>query len=490
MVRAKTKRGPSSFKSLPREHALALLAYALEDAEAKDADADAIAELRGLPLVPLADGSLGAFSEGGCISPDPDGRKTGPDGSAAAAAAACLHLSTDDEEARLLASLPGARGSLVDRFALATVPGLLDKMDALARGAAGRALGVRAVDAAALAALFLPNAMPRAWSTTRRGEAMERWCPPRDGIITPEKSTDEEHPSSAQLATLWRRLATLAPTPELMAPFEGAPLLPVDDGAALAPLTPHGAVVRGEGWSESASRALEALGVRRLAAEDPAGVAAAAHPLSPRYARPATAAGTLDSAVAAASRLVPPEELVEAEGTNGGGARAPVSAEARWRAAARRVPEGFETRGPDAPARRALPPSSAARAAPAWRSPPMSPSWPGSRPPIALAASLRCDPTSPAPAEASREGLPARRGLCDAPPPTDARPAKAAARRAHLGCPALADTGLAASPFEPFEDSSAAAWVRSCASTDRVPRECRPSRCSGGDGPSAAARSS
>ena len=135
MVRAKTKRGPSSFKSLPREHALALLAYALEDAEAKDADADAIAELRGLPLVPLADGSLGAFSEGGCISPDPDGRKTGPDGSAAAAAAACLHLSTDDEEARLLASLPGARGSLVDRFALATVPGLLDKMDALARAA-------------------------------------------------------------------------------------------------------------------------------------------------------------------------------------------------------------------------------------------------------------------------------------------------------------------------------------------------------------------
>ena len=252
MVRAKTKRGPSSFKSLPREHALALLAYALEDAEAKDADADAIAELRGLPLVPLADGSLGAFSEGGCISPDPDGRKTGPDGSAAAAAA-CLHLSTDDEEARLLASLPGARGSLVDRFALATVPGLLDKMDALARGAAGRALGVRAVDAAALAALFLPNAMPRAWSTTRRGEAMERWCPPRDGIATPEKSTDEEHPTSAQLATLWRRLATLAPTPELMAPFEGAPLLPVDDGAVLAPLMPRGAVVRGREWSESAS---------------------------------------------------------------------------------------------------------------------------------------------------------------------------------------------------------------------------------------------
>ena len=86
--------------------------------------------------------------------------------------------------------------------------------------------------------------------------------------------------------------------------------------------------------------------MRRLAAEDPAGVAAAAHPLSPRYARPATAAGTLDSAVAAASRLVPPEELVEAEGTNGGGARAPVSAEARWRAAARRVPEGPRRAGP------------------------------------------------------------------------------------------------------------------------------------------------
>ena len=134
-----------------------------------------------------------------------------------------------------------------------------------------------------------------------------------------------------------------------MAPFEGAPLLPVDDGAALAPLTPHGAVVRGEGWSESASRALEALGVRRLAAEDPAGVAAAARPLSPRYARPATAAGTLDSAVAAASRLVPPEELVEAEGTNGGArARAGFGGGAVARGGAAGA-GGFETRGPDAP---------------------------------------------------------------------------------------------------------------------------------------------
>ena len=113
-----------------------------------------------------------------------------------------------------------ARGSLVDRFALATVPGLLDKMDA-PRAAPGRALGVR-VDTA-LAALFLPNAMPRAWSTTWRGEAMDRWCP-RDGIITP-RSRRTRNTSSAS----WRRFGAgrdAVPTPELMAPLEGAPLLP------------------------------------------------------------------------------------------------------------------------------------------------------------------------------------------------------------------------------------------------------------------------
>ena len=127
---------------------------------------------------------------------------------------------------------------------------------------------------------------------------MERWCPPRDGIATPEKSTDEEHPTSAQLATLWRRLATLAPTPELMAPFEGAPLLPVDDGAALAPLTPHGAVVRGEGWSESASRALEALSVRRLAARREGGADAGGVTTPLIEAGVASAAGQVKSAMA------------------------------------------------------------------------------------------------------------------------------------------------------------------------------------------------
>ena len=272
MVRAKTKRGPSSFKSLPREHALALLAYALEDAEAKDADADAIAELRGLPLVPLADGSLGAFSEGGCISPDPDGRKTGPDGSAAAAAAACLHLSTDDEEARLLASLPGARGSLVDRFALATVPGLLDKMDALARGPRARAPRPRGGR----------RGSRRSYPTRCRARGRRPGAARRGSLVSsatessPRRSRRTRNPRRRP-ATLWRRLATLA-----RRRADGAVR-----GRAASPrgrrrrARPAHAARRGRARGRVVGervRALEAPGVRRLAAEDPAGVAAAAHP--------------------------------------------------------------------------------------------------------------------------------------------------------------------------------------------------------------------
>jgi hypothetical protein len=58
----------------------------------------------------------------------------------------------------------------------------------------------------------------------------------------------------------------------------------------LAPLTPHGPVVRGEGWSENESAALTALGVWRLD-EGEVAAAAAAHKKFGTYVRPASAAG-------------------------------------------------------------------------------------------------------------------------------------------------------------------------------------------------------
>ena len=272
MVRAKTKRGPSSFKSLPREHALALLAYALEDAEAKGGRGRDRGASR-VTAVPR--GRLPRRFRGGCISPDPDGRK--PDPMERRGRRRLFHLSTDDEEASFSRRFRTREGRSSTGSRWRPVPGLLDKMDAPAAAPRGAPASARGRRGARGALLTQRDAARVVDDPARRGDGSLVSSPRRNHH--PEKSTDEEHPSSAQLATLWRRLATLAPTPELMAPFEGAPLLPVDDGAALA-LTPHGAVVRGEGWSESASRALEALGVRRLAAEDPAGVAAAAHPLA------------------------------------------------------------------------------------------------------------------------------------------------------------------------------------------------------------------
>ena len=94
------------------------------------------------------------------------------------------------------------------------------------------------------------------------------WFPEPDGTsaLSEEKDLEKkhlDHPTYDALAALWRLFVTKSPN--TLAPFEaGWPLLPVDEGERLAPLTPHGALVRGEGWSEHAASAVRALGVSRL----------------------------------------------------------------------------------------------------------------------------------------------------------------------------------------------------------------------------------
>ena len=89
--------------------------------------------------------------------------------------------------------------------------------------------------------------------------------------------------------------------------------------------------------------ALAAMGVRRLRGEGVVAAAIVAHPLVATYVRPASAAGVLDGAVAAAATDESTAALVPVD----------ASPERRWRAAAAAVPRWVRERA-DPPARRAL----------------------------------------------------------------------------------------------------------------------------------------
>ena len=144
------------------------------------------------------------------------------------------------------------------------------------------------------------------------------------------------------LALLWRRLAALCG--ENLSAFQGWPMLPIGGGGS-APLIPHGPVVRGEGWTENTRDALLAMRVQSLDEGDVSG-AIVSHPKIGDYVRPATAAGVLDSAVAAAALDPDVAASVPAD----------ASPEERWRAAARAVPEALASNATlgAAPNRRAL----------------------------------------------------------------------------------------------------------------------------------------
>ena len=228
---------------------------------------------------------------------------------------------------------------------------------------------VRPVDAEGLACL-LPDLLPDAWGVAvadaNGGSRVVgcgvdvNWFPlitdekrkteaavhdVEEAIDLPNRDSDgtnerDDHPTHDALAELWRLFVTLSPS--TLAPFEGWPLLPVDGGKRLAPLTPHGALVRGEGFSEHASAAVAALGVAKLH-ECAAVSVAATHLNICLYARPASAAGVLDSAVARAAAT--PEAARAAEAFQTETAEKPESVpELRWRAAASVVPGAFERR--------------------------------------------------------------------------------------------------------------------------------------------------
>lgn len=235
---------------------------------------------------------------------------------------------------------------------------LYDRILAFAKGAIGAASNVKPIDAGGLASL-LPDLLPDAWGVAvadseesrREGRrvvvgvgAAVAWFPEptsATSAISAENNLREkarvDHPTYETLAALWRLF--VATSPNTLAPFEGWPLLPVDGGERLAPLTPHGALVRGEGWSEHAASAIRALGVSRLH-ECAASSVAATHTSISLYARAASAAGVLDSAVAHAAAT--PEAARAARAFKAEDAPTESAPELRWRAAASVVPATFE----------------------------------------------------------------------------------------------------------------------------------------------------
>ena len=339
-----------------REHALALLAYCLSDVD--PADVCTASDLDGVPLIPLADGGLGTFRfEASPSEAPPSEASVQPpaEPTSRRPAAPTYYVPTHASEVDILSEAAG--DVLVDcgtttRDDAHSSGGVMSTLSAIASGSTGAALNIRAIDAAALAAL-LPRALPSQWHPRRRQLSPRsthsvEWTPGEDG-----------HPTRANLGALWSRLVALSP--DGLSRFEGWPLLPTRGGRALARLEPRGPIVRGEGWSENACEALDGLGVARLDTMCEVAAAAAAHPALGSYVALASGSGVLDAAMAAAAYAAEPLDINRRSSEEKTSTSQPEAAPGwidgagdGWRAAARGVPARLDAAGVSPTARRAL----------------------------------------------------------------------------------------------------------------------------------------
>ena len=365
-VLLKQKTPSELTNALEWKQVLALLSYCLSDIDMRNPHG--AHDLHDLPLLPLADGTLGVFQI--------------EDNRGVATRQRNVKYVPKDATEFSLFCRGDATTSILD-FSLFEKLGHLDTyatLVKLATSTAGGCGNVRVVDDEGLADL-LPLLLPSEWGVLVDGKVVGCgravvW----DGFVDDEANsrgdTSANSISHATLEQLWRMF--LKTSPANLTLFEGWPLLPVAGGAKLgtccisqiptlfgpepktvcsyklralrktdtflshspAPLAPHGPVVRGEGWSESCEFALQALGVTVLH-ECPVTAIAATHRTIDLYARPASGAGVLDSAVAVAA--ISPKATKAFETLYGGTTyETHEIPELKWRAAASLVPGLFE----------------------------------------------------------------------------------------------------------------------------------------------------
>ena len=196
-----------------RDMALACLAWLLSDLADLTSPATA-ASLNGVPLLPLADGTVTAF--------DATGKR--------------VYCTTDLEH--------GLFGSTAPRLCIDRdiSDAILVQLHAIA--GAGHT-NLRLVDAAALADQLLGHILPPHW----RGQSSVSWTP------------DDEHcpVSRDTLDTLWRRLSLCT---DALHAFATWPLLPTTSGKLLAPV--RAAPLVAPGLDERVTQALQCAGVHTL----------------------------------------------------------------------------------------------------------------------------------------------------------------------------------------------------------------------------------
>ena len=227
-----------------RDMALACLAWVLSDI-ADLSSPTAAASLSGVPLLPLADGTMTAFD--------------------AAVTGKRVYCTTDLEHLLFASHSPRL---CIDRDIGDAV---LAKLHALADAAR---TSLRLVDAAALADELLGHILPPNW----RGQPSVSWTP-----------DDERSPLSRDtLETIWRRLSLCT---DALHAFAAWPLLPTTAGQLLAPV--RAAPLVAPGLDEHVEQALLCAGVHTLR-----GDVAVPHAQLRSYVWGTTVGGVIDAIIA------------------------------------------------------------------------------------------------------------------------------------------------------------------------------------------------
>ena len=270
------EKGEDGIGDRPRERVLVLLRYVLSDII--DDEPASAAELDGVPLFPLADGSTAVVRPGGV-------------------GARALYV-PDETECLLLSR---ASDRCVDRTCDVDI---VSRLETLANT---RALNLSPIDDDAVVDL-MPSILPHTWTRAGGvGESARRTYTP--------VPWDDAVASDEYLALVWRVLGSVCLDHASLGKLEGFPLLPVidtsgkdgtlnedgDDRIRYAVIPLGAPTIDSTGVSNETAGALRAAGVYVLATTTAAGACAGRHPAirdtsaMAGFLSPASAAGVADA---------------------------------------------------------------------------------------------------------------------------------------------------------------------------------------------------